>query len=468
MALVLHNSLTRRLEPFTPIRAGEVGLYTCGPTVYNVAHIGNFRAYVFEDLLKRTLQFCGYRVCHVMNLTDVDDKTIRDSRAAGCSLAAFTQRFKDAFFEDVGKLRLAPADVYPAATEHIPDMIRIIQTLLDKGIAYRAEDGSVYFSIARWPAYGQLVHIDPEQMRAGARVSHDEYAKESVADFALWKAWSEPDGDVAWESPWGRGRPGWHIECSAMSSRYLGPHFDIHCGGVDNMFPHHEDEIAQSEAANGCRFVNVWLHCAHLVVNGEKMSKSLGNFHTLRDVLQRGYTGREVRYVLLATHYRQALNFSFQVCDDARAALQRLDAFRLRLAETARQPDRGLEAAQEVSAKARSAFVAALEDDLNISAALAALFDLVREGNRILDAGAVAGAGADALLGGLKRLDTVLAVLAPDDAEQVPQAILDLAAERQAARKAKDFARADRLRDELAVQGWVIEDTAKGPRVRRK
>jgi cysteinyl-tRNA synthetase len=234
------------------------------------------------------------------------------------------------------------------------------------------------------------------------------------------------------------------------------------------MFPHHEDEIAQSEAANGCRFVNVWLHCAHLVVNGEKMSKSLGNFHTLRDVLQRGYTGREVRYVLRATHYRQALNFSFQVCDDARAALQRLDAFRLRLAETARQPDRGLEAAQEVSAKARSAFVAALEDDLNISAALAALFDLVREGNRILDAGAVAGAGADALLGGLKRLDTVLAVLAPDDAEQVPQAILDLAAERQAARKAKDFARADRLRDELAVQGWVIEDTAKGPRVRRK
>jgi len=468
MALSFHNSLTRRLEPFVPMQPREAGLYTCGPTVYNVAHIGNFRAYVFEDLLKRTLRFCGYRVRHVMNLTDVDDKTIRDSRAAGCALAAFTQRFKEAFFEDAARLRLAPADVYPAATDHIPDMIRIIQTLLDKGIAYKADDGSVYFSIARWPAYGQLVHIDPTQMRAGVRVSHDEYAKEAVADFALWKAWSESDGEVAWESPWGKGRPGWHIECSAMSSRYLGPHFDLHCGGVDNMFPHHEDEIAQSEAANGCRFVNVWLHCAHLVVDGEKMSKSLGNFYTLRDVLQRGYAGREVRYVLLATHYRQALNFSFQACDDARAALQRLDAFRTRLEEAAPLPDAGSEAAQEAATKALAAFQTAIEDDLNISAALAALFDLVREGNRLLDAGGLAGAAARAGLEALARMDTVLAVLAPDDAEQVPEAILTLAAERQAARKAKDFARADRIRDQLAAAGWVIEDTAKGPRVRRK
>jgi len=253
-----------------------------------------------------------------------------------------------------------------------------------------------------------------------------------------------------------------------MSSRYLGPHFDLHCGGVDNMFPHHEDEIAQSEAANGCRFVNVWLHCAHLVVDGEKMSKSLGNFYTLRDVLQRGYAGREVRYVLLATHYRQALNFSFQACDDARAALQRLDAFRTRLEEAAPLPDAGSEAAQEAATKALAAFQTAIEDDLNISAALAALFDLVREGNRLLDAGGLAGAAARAGLEALARMDTVLAVLAPDDAEQVPEAILTLAAERQAARKAKDFARADRIRDQLAAAGWVIEDTAKGPRVRRK
>ncbi len=468
MALTFHNSLTRRLEPFVPIRPGEVGLYTCGPTVYNVAHIGNFRAYVFEDLLKRTLQFCGFRVRHVMNLTDVDDKTIRGSREAGCSLADFTRRFKDAFFEDTARLRIAPADVYPAATEHIPDMIRLIQTLLDRGVAYRAEDGSVYFSIARWPAYGQLVRLDPTQMRTGVRVSHDEYAKESAADFALWKAWTPEDGDVAWESPWGRGRPGWHIECSAMSSRYLGPHFDIHCGGVDNMFPHHEDEIAQSEAANGCRFVNFWLHCAHLMVDGEKMAKSLGNFYTLRDVLGRGYTGREVRYVLLATHYRQALNFTFQGCDDARAALQRLDAFRQRLEEAASRPGSGSSEAGELVSRALAQFQAALEDDLNISAALAALFDLVREGNRLLDAGALAGAGAAEVLAGLRRMDAVLAVLDPDGAEQVPQAILDLAAERQAARKARDFARADRIRDQLSAAGWQVEDTPQGPRVRRR
>jgi cysteinyl-tRNA synthetase len=468
MALEFHNSLTRRQEPFAPIQADLVGLYTCGPTVYNVAHIGNFRAYVFEDLLKRTLQFCGYRVRHVMNLTDVDDKTIRDSRAAGASLAAFTQRFKDAFFADSGRLRLAPADVYPAATEHIPEMIRLIQTLIEKGVAYQADDRSVYFSIARWPAYGQLVHLDREQMRAGERVSHDEYAKESVADFALWKAWTADDGDVAWDSPWGKGRPGWHIECSAMSSRYLGPHFDIHCGGVDNMFPHHEDEIAQSEAANGCRFVNVWLHCAHLVVDGEKMSKSLGNFHTLRDVLDRGYTGREVRYVLLATHYRQALNFSFRGCDDARAALQRLDACRTRLEDAARLPDKGVAAAREMAARALATFRAALEDDLNISAALAALFDLVRDSNRLLDADEVSGAAATAVLEVLQSLDAVLAVVTPDDAESVPGHILSLAAERQAARAAKDFARADQIRDQLAASGWVVEDTPKGPRARRK
>ncbi len=468
MALAFTNSLTRTKEPFVSIRPGEVGLYTCGPTVYNIAHIGNFRAYVFEDLLKRTLQYCGYRVRHVMNLTDVDDKTIRDSRAAGLSLDDFTQRFKEAFFADSKVLRIAPADVYPAATAHIPEMITLIQALIDKGIAYRADDGSVYFSIARWPNYGQLVHIEAEQMRPGTRVSHDEYAKESVADFALWKSWSEDDGDVAWDSPWGRGRPGWHIECSAMSARYLGPHFDIHCGGVDNMFPHHEDEIAQSEAANGCRFVNVWMHCAHLVVDGVKMSKSLGNFYTLRDVLQRGWSGREVRYVLLATHYRQSLNFSFRACEDARAALQRLDAFRERLQDAARLPDSDTAPAAAAAQAAEAGFRAALEDDLNISAALATLFDLVREGNRLLDAGTVAGAAAKAILGTLERLDSVLAVMAPDEDAGVPADIQALADARQAARKAKDFARADQLRDQLAAAGWVIEDTPKGPRVRRR
>ena len=331
MALTFYNSLTRRQQEFLPITPGQAGLYTCGPTVYNYAHIGNFRAYMFEDLLKRTLLYLGFQVKHIMNLTDVDDKTIRGAQAAGCSLNDFTQKYKDAFFQDIAALRILPADVYPAATEHIDDMIAIIATLFAKGIAYQADDRSVYFSIAKWPQYGQLVNIDREQMRSGVRVKLDEYAKDSAADFALWKAWDEADGEVYWDSPWGRGRPGWHLECSAMSSKYLGATFDMHCGGIDNMFPHHEDEIAQSEAANGCKFVNYWLHCAHLVVDGQKMSKSLGNFYTLHDILDKGYSGREVRWVLIGTHYRQSLNFSFQALEDARASLQRIDAFRIRL-----------------------------------------------------------------------------------------------------------------------------------------
>ncbi len=468
MALSFYNSLTHRQQEFTPIQDGQVGLYTCGPTVYNYAHIGNFRAYMFEDLLKRTLLYLGFRVRHIMNLTDVDDKTIRGAQAAGASLRDFTQKYKDAFFQDIAALRILPADVYPAATDHIDDMIAIVRTLFEKGIAYQAEDRSVYFSIAKWPSYGQLVNIDHDQMRSGTRVKLDEYAKESVADFALWKAYDEEDGDVAWDSPWGKGRPGWHLECSAMSSRYLGPTFDIHCGGIDNMFPHHEDEIAQSEAANGCRFVNYWLHCAHLMVDGQKMSKSLGNFFTLRDILAKGYTGREIRWVLLGAHYRQSLNFSFKALDDARTALQRLDTARQRLAEAAGIPDAGLTETTAAIAGAESAFRAGLEDDLNISAALAALFDFIRDVNRLMDEHKLAGAAAAQALALLERLDSVLAVCTPDQDESAPRAILDLAEARQAARKAKDFARADQLRAELEAQGWVVEDTPKGPRVKKK
>ncbi|HOG49548.1 MAG TPA: cysteine--tRNA ligase [Lentisphaeria bacterium] len=468
MALTFYNSLTRRLQEFVPITPGKAGLYTCGPTVYNFAHIGNFRAYIFEDLLKRTLLYLGFQVKHIMNLTDVDDKTIRGAQAAGCSLNDFTQKYKDAFFQDIAALRILPADVYPAATEHIDDMIAIVEKLFDKGIAYQADDRSVYFSIAKWPSYGQLVNIDHSQMRSGARVKHDEYAKESVADFALWKAYDPEDGDVAWDSPWGKGRPGWHLECSAMSSRYLGPTFDIHCGGIDNMFPHHEDEIAQSEAANGCRFVNYWLHCAHLMVDGQKMSKSLGNFFTLRDILAKGYTGREIRWVLLGAHYRQSLNFSFKALDDARAALQRLDTAKQRLAELVSAPDAGLEETTTAVTTAESAFRAGLEDDLNISAALAALFDFIRDVNRLMDEQKLAGAAATKAMGLLEQMDTVLAVFTPDQDDAIPQAILALAEERQAARKAKDFARADQIRHELDAQGWVIEDTPKGPRVKKK
>ncbi|HPY89208.1 MAG TPA: cysteine--tRNA ligase [Lentisphaeria bacterium] len=468
MALTFYNSLTRRLQEFIPITPGQVGLYTCGPTVYNFAHIGNFRAYIFEDLLKRTLLYLGFQVKHIMNLTDVDDKTIRGAQAAGSSLNDFTQKYKDAFFQDIAALRILPADVYPAATEHIDDMIAIVEKLFAKGIAYQADDHSVYFSIAKWPSYGQLVNIDHSQMRSGARVKHDEYAKESIADFALWKAYDAADGDVAWDSPWGKGRPGWHLECSAMSSRYLGPTFDIHCGGIDNMFPHHEDEIAQSEAANGCRFVNYWLHCAHLMVDGQKMSKSLGNFFTLRDILAKGYTGREIRWVLLGAHYRQSLNFSFKALDDARAALQRLDTAKQRLAELVSAPNAGLQETATAVTTAESAFRAGLEDDLNISAALAALFDFIRDVNRLMDEQKLAGAAATKALSLLERMDTVLAVFTPDQDDEVPQAILALADERQAARKAKDFARADQIRHELDAQGWAIEDTPKGPRVKKK
>jgi cysteinyl-tRNA synthetase len=467
MALRFYNSLSRRLEEFVPIEAGKVGMYTCGPTVYNYAHVGNYRAYIFEDLLRRTLSYCGYQVRQVMNLTDVDDKTIRDSRRAAMSLEAFTRKYKDAFFEDLAVLRIEPAEVYPEATQHVAEMQHLIGVLLQKGYAYVAEDKSVYFSIARFPAYGQLARIQTDQSQALSRVKHDEYAKESVADFALWKAYDPEDGDVGWDSPWGRGRPGWHIECSAMSMKYLGPTFDIHTGGVDNLFPHHEDEIAQSEAANGCRFVNCWLHCAHLMVDGQKMSKSLGNFHTLRDVLQRGFTGREIRWVLLGTHYRQSLNFTFQGCHDARAALQRLDDLARRLGEARTAAEAGRDQIRSRLDVAAADFRAGLEDDLNISAALAAVFDLVRDLNRCLDRGELGGGAVDPVFERLRGFDRVLGVLDLDRHDEIPGTITALAAERQKARKARDFARADAIRKTLLEQGWAIEDTPAGPRIKR-
>lgn len=458
-AFRVHNTLTRQLEEFHPLEAGHARMYTCGPTVYNFAHIGNFRAYVFEDLLRRWLKFKGFRVTQVMNLTDVDDKTIRDSRAAGKSLADFTAAYKQAFFEDIRALNVEPAEHYPAATDHVPEMIAMIATLMAKGYAYRSDDGSVYFSIDRWPAYGKLAHLDRAGMRAGARISTDEYEKENVADFALWKAWDEKDGDVAWDSPWGRGRPGWHIECSAMSQKYLGPSFDIHTGGVDNVFPHHEDEIAQSEAASGQPFATYWLHCAHLMVDGQKMSKSRGNFHTLRDVLARGFSGREVRYELLATHYRAPLNFTFGSLDAARTALRRVDEFAARLADVAGSAKPGALPAWARTAAER--FEAAMDDDLNVSAALGALFDAIREGNAALDAKALDAAAAAAVRELMRRWDGALGVL-EKPAEAVPAGVQALLDRRQAARAAKDWKQSDALRGEIAARGWTVKDTPKG------
>lgn len=466
MAFHVLNTLSRQLEKFEPIESGKVGMYTCGPTVYNYAHIGNFRAYVFEDLLRRYLSFCGYDVTQVMNLTDVDDKTIKGSIAEGVALNDYTKTYKEAFFSDLKLLNIVPAERYPAATDHIGEMIRLIRILMEKGVAYQSEDGSVYFSISRYEPYGKLAHLDKEGLRAGARVAQDEYDKENLADFALWKAWDERDGDVVWNSPWGRGRPGWHIECSAMAMKYLGPSLDIHTGGVDNIFPHHEDEMAQSEAATGQPFSRYWMHCAHLVVDGKKMSKSLGNFYTLRDIIEKGYTGREIRYVLISTHYRQSLNFSFDALHAARAALRRLDEFQARLQNISRESVETLTA--DFIVKCRENFVAGLDDDLNISKALAAVFELVHEGNRRMDEDALTAEDAGEIQNLLQQFDDVLGFVISDVEETADASVWKLVEARRQARKDKDWAEADRVRDAILAKGWIVKDTPDGPKVQRK
>ncbi len=469
MNLNFFNSLTRQRERFEPLRPDAVRLYTCGPTVYNFAHIGNFRAYVFEDLLRRTLRYAGHPVVQVMNLTDVDDKTIRGAQAAGAALRDYTRPFVAAFFDDIRRLNIEPAEHYPAATDHIPEMIALIERLFERGFAYASGDGSVYFNVAAFPGYGRPAHIDLSGLRAGARVAQDEYEKERIGDFALWKAWDAADGDVVWDSPWGRGRPGWHLECSAMSMKYLGETFDLHTGGIDNLFPHHANETAQSEGATGQPFVKTWLHCAHLRINGEKMSKSLGNFYTLRDLLAQGWSGREIRYVLVNGHYRQTLNFTFDALAAARAALARLDDFSDRLAAVAAAgPAAG--PAPDWAGTAQAAFDAALGDDLNLPEALAALFGLVREGNATLDAGRLPPPGAAAVAAQLARWDTVLGLLAfgrPDPADTLPAEIQRLLQARAAARLARDWAESDRLRAAIGALGWDVRDTPGGQQCKR-
>jgi len=468
VALRFFDTLTRNQREFEPIEPGKVGLYTCGPTVYNYAHLGNFRAYVFEDLLRRTLKYKGYDVTQVMNLTDVEDKTIRASSQAGIPLGEYTAKYIEAFFEDLDTLNIERAEHYPRATEYVGAMIEIVEGLERKGYAYRSDDGSVYFNIAKFPTYGELAHINVDDLKAGARVAQDEYDKEAAADFALWKAWDDGDGEVKWDSPWGPGRPGWHIECSAMSMNLLGPHFDIHTGGVDNIFPHHQNEIAQSEAYSGERFVNYWLHNGYLIVEGRKMSKSLGNFYTLRDLLDKGYTGRQIRWLLLTTHYRAQLNFTFDGLDAAKASLERIDDCALKLEEaTAKGAPGESDELQTLIDRTSTRFEEGLDDDLNIAVSAAALFDFVRDVNKLLADDTLSPGDARRALDFVERIDTVLGVVRFGKEEAVPEEITRMAEERQAARKAKDFAKADALRNELASRGYIIEDIPGGFRIKK-
>lgn len=459
MPIRFFNTLTRKIEDFVPLEPGHVSLYTCGPTVYNFAHIGNFRAYVFEDLLQRHLEFRGYQVNRVMNLTDVDDKTIRGARIAGVPLAEFTQPFKKAFFEDIDTLRIKRANFFPEATapEHIQRMISMISTLIEKGHAYRAEDGSVYFRIRSFEHYGRLAHIVLDDLKSGIRIRSDEYEKENVGDFALWKAWDEADGNIYWESPWGRGRPGWHIECSAMATGILGPQIDIHCGGEDNIFPHHEAEIAQSECVTNLPFARYWLHCKHLQVEGAKMAKSAGNFFTLRDLQEKGWTGREIRLALLSVKYREPLNFTFEGLAAARSALARLDEWTRRIHE-AEAGDIG-----DIHLPNLEAFGEALDDDLNISAALGILFDIIRETNRRLDTDHISPSEVKALTHWLSRVQSVLA-LEPDEGS-VPAEVTALVKLRAEARFQKDWKTSDTLREEIASRGWIVKDTKDGQKL---
>ncbi len=470
MGMRLYNTLTRKKEDFEPLEAGKVGMYTCGPTVYNFAHIGNFRAYVFEDLLRRHLKYRKYDVVQVMNLTDVEDKIIRACRESGSSLAALTGKYKDAFFEDLDTLGIERAEHYPAATNHIGEMVDLVKKLRDKGHTYESK-GSIYFRLSSFADYGKLSHFDIDQLQSGAsgRVDTDEYGVEDARDFALWKAYEEEDGEVFWETELGKGRPGWHIECSAMSTKYLGDTFDIHTGGIDNMFPHHENEIAQTEAATGKQFVKYWLHCAHLVVEGKKMSKSLGNFYTLRDLHEMGHDPMAIRWVLIATHYRQPNNFSFDALDAAKQSLNRIRDFRIRMSEIMKHKTDGKSEEQtKLTEKCEKCFGEALDDDLNVSAALAAVFDFIRDTNKLADGNKLCAKDAESVVDLLDRLDCAVGLFKDMKEDGPPNHLQDLLLERQEARRSKDFMRADEIRDQIAAEGWTLEDTPDGPRLKKQ
>jgi cysteinyl-tRNA synthetase len=466
MALRFYNTLTLSVEPFAPAHDNTVRMYTCGPTVYDFAHIGNFRTFVFYDLLRRWLHASGFKLDHVMNITDVEDKIIRNALARQQSLADYTAIYEKAFLEDSETLRLQRPERMVRATEHIPEMAAAIERLAEKGFTYDT-NGSIYYRIASFPEYGALSHNDFGGMRSGARVDVDTYDKADARDFALWKA--AKDGEPSWDTPVGRGRPGWHIECSVMAIQYLGATLDIHAGGVDLIFPHHENEIAQSVALTGKPFARFWMHSEFLLVDGQKMSKSLGNYHTLRDVLERGYAPEAVRYLLASVPYRKQLNFTFQELKSAATAIDRLRNYKMRL-DREKFPAGSNEKLLERTTAASRLFGESLDDDLNTAEALAAIFEYVRESNTAMDAGEFRADNAGPAAALLERFDSIFDVMRPTakDGSVSDVQVEALIAERGQAKKARNFARSDQIRDELAAQGILLEDTKDGVRWKRK
>jgi cysteinyl-tRNA synthetase len=458
--LKLYNTLSRKLEVFKPINEKEVTIYTCGATIYSYVHLGNLKSALTADLLKRYLKYKGYKVKHVMNVTDVDDKTIRDSQKEGKSLKEFTDFYAKAYIEDLNKLNFQMPDFMPRPTEEIKEMVKIIKILLEKKIAYKTENGDIYFSIAKFKNYGKIANLDLKQLKKnadGRLNAKDEYEKDDARDFALWKAYEEKDGDVYWDTEIGKGRPGWHVECSAMSSKYLGQPFDIHTGGVDLIFPHHTNEIAQSEAAYGKKLCNYWVHNEFLNVNGEKMSKSLGNFYTLKDLLSKGYSSNAIRYELISIHYRQKMDFREKNMEDVEGILNKFKELFIKLDNV--KGEKNNKNLTLIIEKAEKDFEDAMDDDLNISVALAAVFGFVKECNKLLLTIGIDDAGK--IRKTLLKFDSVLGVM-NFEREEIPKRIIELAEKRLKAKKEKNWAEADKIREEIKEKGYTIDDTKEG------
>ena len=459
--LYFYNSLTRKKESFNPIKPGSVSLYTCGPTVYDEAHIGNFRTFMFEDLLKRVLILSGLKVKHVMNITDVDDKTIKRASEQSKSLSELTEEYTQRFYHDLEWLKIIPADEYPLATRHVDGMINMIEALIDKGHAYTDKDGSVYFKVDSFQNYGQLSHLVFDDQQSASRIVSDEYSKETAQDFALWKGWKPEDGDVYWDAPWGKGRPGWHIECSSMSVEYLGEHFDIHCGGVDNMFPHHENEIAQSQCASGKPFVNTWLHSEHLMVEGGKMSKSEGNFYTINELKSQGFTPENIRYQLLSGHYRTKINFSLAKKQEGEKVVKRLGDFKARLLAEQSQDFENKKFPEEYIIFKEKLFL-----DLDTPNALAVFFDYMRKINTKMDSGLINNDEICSSLLFVEKFNYIFGII--PDSDIIPAEIKSLVEDRETARLEKDWALADEIRSQIDSLGWEIKDTISGTNLSKK